>query len=293
MDYEWLYLTFPGIFTIMASESKYFHPYYTLHVGLMGSYLYTRSLFDMSLLAETDVMSFGLTREQQIFAVAGVFYLTRLPHMTTMERRIGSLFTYFKMVVAAITICIDIKFFIGYVAVFLFLAVFVKQPIFEGAHRIEEFHDPQSYMDQVVFQRHEKKQKKQWLIYCYASWADNSIQLSPVFAQLSMKYGNGKYLKFGKIDVGKHRGIANKYDISIKPNTKQLPTVLLITEGKVSARMPDYIDPQYKGKGVKKVPISVKSVEERMKLSEIINPPKEEKKKSRKKWINDDLWLIA
>merc|ERR1712130_1088895 len=103
-------------------------------------------------------------------------------------------------------------------------------------------HERQEFIEQVV---DGKGGKRNWLIYCYASWADNCIQLSPIFANLSLKYGN-KYLKFAKIDVGKHAGIAHKYDISIKPNTKQLPTLLLISNGKEIARMPDYIDQQYK-----------------------------------------------
>merc|ERR1712039_1165471 len=109
----------------------------------------------------------------------------------------------------------------------------------------------------------------------------NSIQLSPIFAELSMKYG-GKYLKFGKIDVGKHAGIANKYNISIKPTTKQLPTLLLIRNGKEIARMPDFVDARYKDK-VKKVPLSFRNIEQTINLKEMMKKPPKMVKASRKK----------
>merc|ERR1712032_690310 len=89
--------------------------------------------------------------------------------------------------------------------------------------------------------------------------------------------------KFAKIDVGRHRGIANKYKISIKPSTKQLPTLILFADGEEVRRMPDFIDPLYKGKGVKKVPLSLKAIEETLELEKYSAPPKVEKEKKEKK----------
>ena len=267
----------------MALNNRFMHPFYCFNVALMGSYIPIRSMVDVSPLQSGDMMSFGLTREQQIFACAAIFYLVKLPHMTTNDARLANLFLYFKFVVTAISFMIDIKMFIGYLTIFLLFAIFLKQPEYRGEHNSFLFDDTEKFMDKVC-----NSSNKRWVIYCYASWADNCISLSPIFAELSLKFGN-KYLKFGKIDVGKHAGIANKYDISIKPTTKQLPTLLLIENGKEISRLPEWKDPQYKSKGVKKVPLSVKSIEHHFNLKEMMNKPKMDKsdKKEKKKQIGN------
>ena len=264
---------------MMAANSRFFHPYYCLNVALMGTYLTARAFVDMSALEQTDISSFGLSREQQIFGVAIVFYLVKLPHMTTTEARIANLFLYFKFVVTAIAVMVDIRMFIGYLLIFLVFAIFVKQPEYKGDHKTVTFMETKDFYDRVCDARNNGNGKT-WLIYCYASWADNCLHLSPVFAHLSLKYA-GKYLKFGKIDVGKHAGIANKYKISIRPSTKQLPTLLLIQNGKEIARMPDFVDYKYKNK-VKKVPLSFKNIEETLKLAEMTKKPKAVKNKKKK-----------
>eukprot|EP01084_Bolivina_argentea_P066738 121678_1 len=263
----------------MAVNNRFFHPFYFFNVALMGTYLPVRTLFDMTPLEATDMMSFGLTREQQIFACAGIFFLVKLPHMTTNDARIGNLFLYFKFVVTAISIMIDVKMAIGYLLIFLLFAIFVKQPEYKGEHNSTAFNDTKSFMENVC---NTKGSNNKWLIYCYASWADNCLQFSPIFAQLSLQYGN-KYLKFGKIDVGKHAGIANKYKISIKPSTKQLPTLLLMADGKEIARMPDFKDKEYKSRGVKKVPMSFKVIETTFNLPAMNQKPKKQKGKSKKR----------
>ena len=259
----------------MATNNRFFHPFYCFNIALMGTYLPARIYFDInsSDLMGSDLMSFGLTREQQIFACGAIFYLFKLPHMTTNDARIANLFLYFKFIVSAISIMVNYKMFIAYILIFLLFAIFVKQPEYRGEHNSILFTDPSIFMDKVIDQK-----GKTWVIYCYASWADNCLQFSPIFAELSLLFGN-KYLKFGKIDIGKHVGIANKYKISIKPNTKQLPTLLLIQNGEEIARLPTWIDPQYKGKGVKRVPLSVKSIQHHFNLNEMRNKPKGNKNK--------------
>jgi len=260
----------------MATNSRFFDPFYFLNVALMGTYLAVRKFFDFSSLEQTDMMSFGLNREQQIFACAGIFYLVKLPHMTTNDARVGNLFLYFKFVVIVISIVVDIRMFVGYLTIFLLFAIFVKQPEYRGEHNCVAFKDTESFMAAT------NKANVNWCVYCYTSWADNCIQFSPIFAELSLKYGN-KHLKFGKIDIGKHPGIANKYSISIKPNTKQLPTLLLLSNGKEVERMPTWKDPKYPKQGVKKVPLSMKNIEATLNLAQMNQKPKTEKKDKKSK----------
>eukprot|EP01083_Nonionella_stella_P204594 745708_1 len=92
----------------MAVNNRFFHPFYFFNVALMGTYLPVRTMFDMTPLEATDMMSFGLTREQQIFACAGIFFLVKLPHMTTNDARIGNLFLYLHLKqIAFDPLCLD------------------------------------------------------------------------------------------------------------------------------------------------------------------------------------------
>ena len=97
------------------ADSRFMHPFYCLNIAVMGTYYPVRSMVDMSPLETSDMMSFGFTREQQIFACAVIFYLVKLPHMTTNDARFANLFLYFKFVVTAISFMISYKMLIGYV----------------------------------------------------------------------------------------------------------------------------------------------------------------------------------
>lgn len=54
---------------------------------------------------------------------------------------------------------------------------------------------PATYDELVIKQPSEKdksggKRSNRWLVECYASWSPPCVHLEPMFAQLSVKYGN-------------------------------------------------------------------------------------------------------
>lgn len=56
----------------------------------------------------------------------------------------------------------------------------------------------------------EKDKRVSWLITFYAAWNPVCVNLAPVFAELSAKYGLDN-LRFGKVDVGRFPDAADKY----------------------------------------------------------------------------------
>ena len=73
-------------------------------------------------------------------------------------------------------------------------------------------------------------------VLCFATWASNSVSIMPVIAELSLKYY--PKIQFCKIDIGRYAGIAKMHNVSIKPTTKQLPTIILFENGKEKGRLP-------------------------------------------------------
>ena len=137
----------------------------------------------------------------------------------------------------------------------------LSQPEYEGECDFVTFEDRQEFYNMVEC----APKNEAWLIFYYARWASDCGQFTPTFCDLSIKFAS-KNLKFGKLDVSSLPGYAKKYNVSIKSTTKQLPTLLLIQNGKEILRMPDFID-NAKTK-VKKLPLKYDMIVEYFKLKQ-------------------------
>ena len=85
-------------------ESRFFHPYYLIHLLLIASYFFLRIIFDVSKFGGRDTLSFGLTKEQSLFACIGIFFLFKRSYLTTMDAILHRIFTSFKFCVLAISL---------------------------------------------------------------------------------------------------------------------------------------------------------------------------------------------
>ena len=137
----------------------------------------------------------------------------------------------------------------------------LAQPEYEGECDFVTFEERQEFYNLVEC----APKNEAWLIFYYARWASDCGQFTPTFCDLSMNFAS-KNLKFGKLDVSSCPGYAKKYNVSIKSTTKQLPTLLLIQNGKEILRMPDFID-NAKTK-VKKLPLKYDMIVEYFKLKQ-------------------------
>ncbi|KAF9806791.1 hypothetical protein SFRURICE_009478 [Spodoptera frugiperda] len=76
-----------------------------------------------------------------------------------------------------------------------------------------------------------------WIVCLYAAWHPACVNFAPVFAELSASYSLDN-LKFGKLDVGRYPEAAAKYRVQDGPTSRQLPTVLVLSEGQEKMRRP-------------------------------------------------------
>ncbi|KAG9510557.1 Thioredoxin-related transmembrane protein 2-like protein, partial [Fragariocoptes setiger] len=76
-----------------------------------------------------------------------------------------------------------------------------------------------------------------WLIEFYAGWNPDCNEFAGVFAELSARYSTKK-LRFGKIDVSRCPKAAEKYHINTSVSTRELPTLILFSNGVETFRRP-------------------------------------------------------
>ena len=83
------------------------------------------------------------------------------------------------------------------------------------------------------------KKAVSWLVFLYADWQKNSHWHLPMFAKLSLQFASPK-LRFGKLDLSRHPGVAADCNIDVGARSKQLPSMILFTGGRERARLPDF-----------------------------------------------------
>ena len=109
------------------------------------------------------------------------------------------------------------------------------QPRFSGSQKVDIL-TPASF-DSLAL-REAGASQPFWLIMLSAPWSSQSRQAQATFAALSLYYASER-LKFGELDVGRWPKVAKKYDMSIETHPSQLPTFLLLKQGKLVKRLPE------------------------------------------------------
>jgi thiol-disulfide isomerase/thioredoxin len=77
-----------------------------------------------------------------------------------------------------------------------------------------------------------------WLICFGTTWSPPCNDFAPVFAEISAKFGGLNSLKFGKFDCSMYPDIAKKFNVTVSPLSKQMPTVILFENGVETRRRP-------------------------------------------------------
>ncbi|XP_073950945.1 thioredoxin-related transmembrane protein 2 homolog [Choristoneura fumiferana] len=124
-------------------------------------------------------------------------------------------------------------------ALLILSSLVIPEPTYQGPELITYFRGPQTLDEELA--RHKQTT---WLVCLYAAWHPACVNFAPVFAELSASYSLDN-LKFGKLDVGRYPEAAAKYRVLDGPTSRQLPTLLLLADGREQARRPQ---PDHSGK---------------------------------------------
>lgn len=122
--------------------------------------------------------------------------------------------------------------------------IFFPQPVFKGPSKVEHWIGVDFARHAELFEipKNEKKNANQAaFVMFYTQWASNCAALSPIIAELSLKYASPQF-KFAKVDIGRAHTVASRHNISTSTSSKQLPTFILFKNGIEVARLPKIVD---------------------------------------------------
>ena len=82
-----------------------------------------------------------------------------------------------------------------------------------------------------------EEEKVSWLIVVTAAWSTKCRHLTPLVANLSMRFGTDR-MRFGAIDVARWPQVAKPLSIDTSTTSLSIPSLLLFENGKLVRRLP-------------------------------------------------------
>ncbi|XP_063371358.1 thioredoxin-related transmembrane protein 2 homolog [Cydia amplana] len=208
-------------------------PYYWVNILLSISYVTAKrtSVICNFLFPDVDCELDSRETEILFFLIIVVMLRTRKAGSVTMVNYLSSSFVYTKIANLILWLYADVRYGLPFGALLILTALLIPEPTYTGPEHLTYFRGV-STLDEEL--RHKGNT---WLVCLYAAWHPACVNFAPVFAELSASYSL-ENLKFGKMDIGRYPEAAAKYRIQDGPSSRQLPTVLLLTEGAESLRRP-------------------------------------------------------
>ena len=153
---------------------------------------------------------------------------------STLDAYLAEVFGYIKVASVTVLAAVDFRLGICMALWIVISSLLFIQPRFSGSQKVDIL-TPASFDSQALS---ENASQPFWMIMLSAPWSLQSRQAQATFAELSLEYASEK-LKFGELDVGRWPKVAKKYDMSIETCPNQLPTFLLLKQGKLVKRLPE------------------------------------------------------
>lgn len=214
-------------------------------------------------------------REWELMTFLGCVIVMKNRKQPSYMAYLGTIFMFSKLLSMVLFFRQNALLAVIYTIFCLLHVAFLPEPTYSGPKFITYFQG-NNFEEEI-----RNDQRISWVICFYAAWSPTCVNFSPVFAQLSAKYHLDN-LKFGKIDINRYTDIAQKFRINHGSMSKQLPTVMLIQNGREVARQPE-IDSA--GNLVRKFVFTEDTVMREFNLNEVYqqcvkNPIKKKKNKS-------------
>ncbi|XP_060809306.1 thioredoxin-related transmembrane protein 2 homolog [Amyelois transitella] len=209
-------------------------PYYWINILLSISYVTCKrtAVICNFLFPNTDCELDSRETEILFFLIIVVMLRTRKAGSVTMVNYLSASFVYTKIANLILWFYADIRYGLPYGALVILCALTLPEPTYIGPEHVTYFRGLQTLDEEL---KHHKGTT--WLVCLYAAWHPACVNFAPVFAELSASYSLDNF-KFGKLDVGRYPDVAAKFRIQDGPTSRQLPTLLLFTEGQEEMRRP-------------------------------------------------------
>ncbi|XP_076878537.1 thioredoxin-related transmembrane protein 2-A [Brachyhypopomus gauderio] len=228
-----------GLFTFFYHLPQIYkwllRPYYTISFLLSVAFLAVRKcpgLCEQLPSQREDGNSCDFDwREVEILMFLSAIVMMKNRRSITLEQHLGNIFLFSKVANVVLFFRVDLRLGLLYVTLCVVFLITCKPPTYMGPEYIKYFND------KTIEEELERDSRVTWLVEFYANWSSECQCFASVFAELSLKY-NCCGLKFGKIDIGQYTAVAERYKVSSSPLSKQLPSLLLLQDGRELIRRP-------------------------------------------------------
>ncbi|XP_039762378.1 thioredoxin-related transmembrane protein 2 homolog [Pararge aegeria] len=209
-------------------------PYYWVNIILSITYVVSKRtpLICNFLFPEADCELDTRETEILFFLVIVVMLRTRKAGSVTMVNYLSSSFVYTKIANLILWLYADVRYGLPFGALMILSSLLIPEPSYTGPEHVTYFRGPETLEQELSH-----NPSTTWLVCLYAAWHPACVNFAPVFAELSASYSLDNF-KFSKLDVGRYPEAAKKYRIHDGPTSRQLPTVLLMVDGKEKMRRP-------------------------------------------------------
>lgn len=213
-----------------SSMERFVTWYHTMNALFIISYIPIRRNLDHEGLLAKDSY-FGIRKENEIVMLLVFYLISKYKKMSSNDEFVLSIIMYCKLASAALYYYIGMTYCLWYLLGCTVLYFTIPVPKYEGAEDVL-YLNPDSLSRRVF-----APSKDKYCIMFYADWCSKSLCQDPMFAKLSLDFSS-PHLKFAKVDLGRYPELANEYNIDISYSTIQVPTFMLVENGKEKIRLP-------------------------------------------------------
>ncbi|XP_028393507.1 thioredoxin-related transmembrane protein 2-like [Dendronephthya gigantea] len=220
--------------SLVAAVFPFFTGYYILNVLASISYVVLKTLHPICewFFKEGERCELSLSDCEVLVFVGVVLAFKNSKWKKDVNKDVfGMACGFFKAVNLILFLRSDWRLFIVYAVFCTVLFIAVPEPLYTGPDLVQLFNAVS--LEEALRENPEVT----YLIEFYTVWSPPCKRLAEPFAEVSLKC-DSKYLKFGKIDLGRYPAVAQKYNIDDSVASKQLPTLILFQNGKEVKRRP-------------------------------------------------------
>lgn len=221
-----------------SSWARFWSPFYLLHFLLSAFYPIVRVLHvkqGLRILGPYSWLKTGyeLTNwERQAACTLVIMVAWKYLRRHSPDHCFASSVFLIELVGLLLTYLVDMRLFAWYLFLKWLVFALYPQPSWEGADNIER-------LTPITFKESAQNPggNAAWVVMFYSTWSSACAQMSPVFAELSRRYGSDR-LKFGSLDVGAWPSTAKELKIEVSSISDQLPSIFLFEKGQPQSRFP-------------------------------------------------------
>ncbi|XP_015793016.1 thioredoxin-related transmembrane protein 2 homolog [Tetranychus urticae] len=210
---------------------KVLHPHYLVNIILSLSFILMRKIHPFCTYLFDSCSLNHKESEILFFAAIIIVFRTRKQGAVNFLPYIGTACMFSKLAGLLLWFLADPLYGVLFAVLCLLHLLLMPEPCYKGPENMTYFNG--NDLEESI----KREKGTVWLIELYAAWNPTCIEFAPTFSELSANYALDN-LKFGKVELSRNPEVADKYKINTSPLSKQMPTLILVKNGKEEMRRP-------------------------------------------------------